>query len=67
MSLTAALNSFSGDGFGVGVSHSSTTLEYSVGAGFAFSENEQGRAIMAITHEETTNRTVVTAGIGWSF
>jgi hypothetical protein len=65
ISLTAALNSFDVAGVGVGVSGNSDGYEVSIGIGTTF--RTQGHMIMGVTHEATTDRTIGTVGLGWSF
>tara|TARA_B100000780_G_scaffold279019_1_gene254995 strand:+ start:2023 stop:2340 length:318 start_codon:yes stop_codon:yes gene_type:complete len=65
LSLTSALSSFTGNGIGVGVTHSANALEISVSGGMVFEDN--GRAIMGLTHDQNSSHTMVTVGLGWSF
>jgi len=65
LSLTAAAQSFTGDGVGVGVSGGRIPTQVSVVAGKTFKTN--GRIIFGVTHQLTTNQTRVTMGVGWSF
>jgi len=65
LSLTSALSSFTGNGIGVGVTHSANALEISVSGGMVFEDN--GRAIMGLTHDQNSIHTMVTVGLGWSF
>ena len=65
LSLTAAALSFRGDGIGVGVSGSKVPNQVSVVVGKQL--GQQGRLIFGITHDDRSDRTRATVGIGWSF
>ena len=65
LSLTAAALSFQGDGIGVGVSGGKVPNQISVVVGKQL--GQQGRLIFGITHDDRSDRTRATVGIGWSF
>jgi hypothetical protein len=65
LSLTAAALSFQGDGIGVGVSGGKVPNQISVVVGKQL--GQQGRLIFGITHDDRSDSTRATVGIGWSF
>lgn len=65
LSLTAAALSFRGDGIGVGVSGGKVPTQISVVVGKQL--GNQGRLIFGVTHDDRSDRTRATVGIGWSF